>query len=76
MEQLEGRISVEAALKARQRKISLIIIRFDIHVKHIKNILEEAENQAIPIKHATRAEIDRMAKGVTHECILVMIRSQ
>ncbi|MBN2011920.1 RNA methyltransferase [candidate division KSB1 bacterium] len=72
MEQLEGRISVEAALIARQRKISLIVIRAGMHEKNVKFILDEAEAQAIPVKHATREEIDAMAKGVTHGGVIAL----
>ncbi|MDZ7263761.1 MAG: RNA methyltransferase [candidate division KSB1 bacterium] len=72
MDQLEGKICVEAALNARQRKFNLIIIRSGIHPQQIESLLEQATEQHIPIKYATRSEIDTMAKGKTHGGILAL----
>ena len=72
MEQLEGRISVEAALKARQRKFSLIILRAGLHANYIQTILDEADKQAIPIKYCSRLELDTMAHGKTHGGIIAL----
>lgn len=72
MEQLEGKICVEAALKARQRKISLIIIRSGLHEKLIQSILNEAEQQNVSIKYVSRIELDTMAYGKTHGGIIAL----
>lgn len=72
LEQLEGKICVEAALKARQRKISLIIIRSGLHEQQIQPILDEALKQNIALKYATRAELDAMAHGKTHGGIIAL----
>lgn len=72
MEQIEGRICVEAALKARQRKISLLVIRAGLHHKQIALILSEAEQQTIPIKYVSCHEIDALAHGKTHGGIIAI----
>lgn len=72
MEQIEGKICVEAALKARQRKISLLVIREGLHSQQIEAILNEAHQRNIPIKYATREEIDAMAHGKTHGGIIAL----
>ncbi len=72
MEQLEGKICVEAALKARQRKFNLIIIRAGMHVASIQSLLEAATQQHIPVKYVPRAEIDTMARGKTHGGVLAL----
>jgi 23S rRNA (guanosine2251-2'-O)-methyltransferase len=72
LEQLEGKICVAAALKARQRKISLIIIRSGLHEKLIQPILDDAGQQNIALKYATRAELDAMAHGKTHGGIIAL----
>lgn len=72
MEQIEGRICIEAALRARQRKISLLVIRDSLHQKHIATILSEAAQQHIPIKYVSRQEIDTMAHGKTHGGIIAL----
>lgn len=72
MEQIEGRICVESALKARQRKISLLIIRAGLHHKQIELILNEADQQHIPIKHVTHHELDTIAHGKTHGGVIAL----
>ncbi|MDZ7317093.1 MAG: 23S rRNA (guanosine(2251)-2'-O)-methyltransferase RlmB [candidate division KSB1 bacterium] len=66
MELLEGRISIEAALQARRRRFEVIFIREGLHAEKLGSLLAAAEQQAIPIKTLSAAELDAMAKGVTH----------
>ncbi len=72
MEQIEGKICVEAALKARQRKILLLVIREGLHHQQIESILNEASQRNIPVKYAPREEIDAMAHGKTHGGIIAL----
>jgi len=72
VEQIEGKIGVEAALSARQRKISLLVIREGLHPHQIEEILAEARIRNIPIKYASREEIDAMAHGKTHGGIIAL----
>jgi len=72
VEQLEGKICIEAALKARARKISLIIIRSGLHAEQIQPILDEAEQQHIAIKYTSRTELDAMAHGKTHGGVIAL----
>lgn len=72
LEQLEGKICVEAALKARQRKFNLIIIRAGMHARAMESLLQQAAQQHIPVKYVPRAEIDAMARGKTHGGILAL----
>jgi len=72
MEQLEGRICVEAALTARQRKIKLVLIRQGMHEKNIRTILDEATAQQIPIKYADARELDALAHGKTHGGVVAL----
>jgi 23S rRNA (guanosine2251-2'-O)-methyltransferase len=72
LEQLEGKICVAAALQARQRKISLIIIRSGLHERQIQPILDEAEQQKVSLKYASRAELDAMAHGKTHGGVIAL----
>lgn len=72
MELIEGKICVEAALQARQRKISLLVVREGLHRQPIESILRAAEGQHIPIKYVARPEIDAMAHGKTHGGIIAL----
>lgn len=59
-------------MKARQRKISLLVIRAGVHARQIETILNEADQQHIPIKYVCRSEIDAMAHGKTHGGIIAL----
>jgi 23S rRNA (guanosine2251-2'-O)-methyltransferase len=65
-EKLEGRQSILAALKARQRKIELIMVGYGAHQDKIEDVLKTAKEQNIPIKTVSSEEIDSAAKGKTH----------
>jgi 23S rRNA (guanosine2251-2'-O)-methyltransferase len=66
LEQLEGKICVEAALKARRRKIEVVFVRSGMHTEKIQPLLDEAEQQSVPVKFLSAEELDKMAQGVTH----------
>ncbi len=72
MEQIEGRICVDAALKARRRKITLLLIRSGLHLQQFDSILKEAEEQHVPVKYVSAAEIDAMAHGKTHGGVIAL----
>jgi 23S rRNA (guanosine2251-2'-O)-methyltransferase len=72
LEQIEGRICVEAALKARLRKISLLVIRQGLHHKQIESILNEADQQHISIKYVSHREIDALSHGKTHGGVIAL----
>ncbi|MDZ7359779.1 MAG: RNA methyltransferase [candidate division KSB1 bacterium] len=66
MELLEGKQSILPALQARQRKFQLILIRQNLNPVKIRDVLAAAEEQAIPVKYVTAAEIDAMTQGRSH----------
>jgi 23S rRNA (guanosine2251-2'-O)-methyltransferase len=72
MQQLEGRICIEAALRARKRRFRLLLVRQGIHVETIAVILNECEKQGIPVKYCSHEEINRMAHGRTHGGVLAL----
>jgi 23S rRNA (guanosine2251-2'-O)-methyltransferase len=72
MDQLEGKICVEAALQARKRRFQLLIVRQGLHLSAISNILNETEKQNIPVKFLPAEELDRMAFGKSHGGVLAL----
>ncbi len=72
MEVLEGRISVEAALKAHSRRFQMIGLRDGLHDETMPELLQEAEQQGVPIKRLRAEEIDRMACGKTHGGVVAL----
>ena len=72
MEQIEGRICVEAALQAQLRRFHLLILRAGLHPQNIQLILSEAQLQNIPVKYVPRDEIEAMAYGKSHGGIIAL----
>src|SRR3954462_11237998 len=66
MEHLEGRQSVLAALRARQRKFQVILISHGAHVEKFQDVLDLAAQLGVPVKSVDRRELDAMAHGQTH----------
>src|SRR3954466_12284965 len=66
MEHLEGRQSVLAALRARQRKFQVILISHGAHVEKFQDVLDLAGELGVPVKSVDRKELDAMAHGQSH----------
>ncbi|HMB94470.1 MAG TPA: RNA methyltransferase [Tepidisphaeraceae bacterium] len=72
MEQLEGQQSVIAALKARQRKIDVILIRHGIHQSAIGEILDLATAVGAPIRYVDPSELNAIAHGASHGGVIAI----
>src|SRR5215211_5152589 len=66
MEHLEGRQSVLAALRARQRKFQVILISHGAHLEKFQEVLDLANQLGVPVKSVDRRELEAMAHGQTH----------
>lgn len=71
-EQLEGKIGVEAALRAHSRKIFLLVLRNGLHPETAAPLVELAASRQIPVKWVGREELDAMAHGHTHGGVLAL----
>jgi 23S rRNA (guanosine2251-2'-O)-methyltransferase len=72
MEHLEGRLSVLAALNARQRKFEVILINHGAHEEKLRDLLDAAEAQGVPVKRVTSSELDALAHGAMHGGVLAV----
>jgi 23S rRNA (guanosine2251-2'-O)-methyltransferase len=73
MEHLEGRQSVLAALKARQRRINVILLRNGLHSDEgVAEILALAADLTVPVRRVDSRELDALAHGVTHGGVLAV----
>jgi 23S rRNA (guanosine2251-2'-O)-methyltransferase len=72
MEHLEGRQSVLAALRARQRKFQVILIRQGTHEEKIRDVLELAAELAVPIRYVESRELDALAHGSSHGGVVAL----
>ena len=72
MKHLEGKQTILAALAARQRRIEVILIRHDAHEEKIREVIEAAEQHAVPIRRVDSRELDALAHGSTHGGILAI----
>ena len=72
MEHLEGRQSVLAALRARQRKFQVILVSHGAHLDKLQEMLDLAQEMNVPVKHVDRRELDAMAHGATHGGVVAL----
>jgi 23S rRNA (guanosine2251-2'-O)-methyltransferase len=73
MEVLEGRQSVSAALRARQRKFNVILLRHGTHEDSVQEILQLASDLNVPVRYADARELDSLAHGATHGGVLAVV---
>src|SRR4051794_28019969 len=72
MEHLEGRLSVAAALAARQRKFEVILLRHGIHEADVREILDLAASQSVPIRYVDSAQLASMSHGSSHGGVIAV----
>lgn len=72
MPQLEGRISVEAALAARRRRFEVILVAHGTHEDKLGSVRTGAETLGVPVKTVARAELDAMAHGRSHGGVIAV----
>ena len=72
MEHLEGRQSVLAALRARQRRFQVILVRHDAHVEKVQEVLDLAGAMGVPVRRVDARELDALAHGATHGGVLAI----
>jgi 23S rRNA (guanosine2251-2'-O)-methyltransferase len=73
VEYLEGKQSVLAALRARQRRFQVILVRHDAHAEKVQEVLDAAESLSVPIRRVDGRELDSMAHGATHGGVLAVV---
>jgi 23S rRNA (guanosine2251-2'-O)-methyltransferase len=72
VEHVEGRQSVLAALRARQRRFEVVLVRHDAHTEKVQDVLEQAEQMGVPVRRVDGRELDAMAHGSTHGGVLAI----
>ena len=73
MEHVEGRQSVLAALRARQRRFQVILIAQGTHEEKIQDVLDLAVELGVPTRRVDRAELDGLAHGASHGGVLAIV---
>jgi len=66
MEQLEGKISILAAVEARLRKIEVVLISQGAREEKVAELLAACARTGVPVKRIPGADLDRMTHGRTH----------
>lgn len=69
---LEGRQSVLAALKARQRRFEVLLLCHGIHEETVEDIIYAAAEVTLPITYASREQLDAMAHGHSHGGVVLV----
>src|SRR6476620_7076889 len=73
MEHLEGKQSILAALRARQRRFQVILVRHDAHEEKVREVLELAGEMNVPVRRVEGRELDQLAHGATHGGVLAIV---
>lgn len=69
---LEGRVTVEAALQAGRRRISVILLKDGVHEEKLEELLAAAERRKVAVKRVPGAELDGLAHGRSHGGVLAL----
>lgn len=69
---LEGKLSIEAAIKAKSRRISKIYIDKDKDSRRVREFEKWLGRKGLKIKKVDEATIDEMTKGKTHGGIIAI----
>lgn len=72
MQHLEGRQSVLAALRARQRRFEVLLLSHGIHEDSVEDIILAAAEVTLPITYASREQLDSMAHGHSHGGVILV----
>jgi 23S rRNA (guanosine2251-2'-O)-methyltransferase len=72
MDVLEGRICVLAALRARRRAFEEVLVRLGMKDESVREILEAAEAQGIPVRRVREAALEARAHARSHGGILAV----
>jgi 23S rRNA (guanosine2251-2'-O)-methyltransferase len=73
MEHLEGRVSILAALRGRQRKFQVILVRHGLHEENVRDVLDLARELGVPTRAADARELDAMTHGATHGGLVAVV---
>jgi 23S rRNA (guanosine2251-2'-O)-methyltransferase len=69
---LEGRQSILAALRARQRRFEVILIRHGSHAEGIDEVVSLAKEMGVPTRQVDGAEFQSLAHGSSHGGLLAI----
>jgi 23S rRNA (guanosine2251-2'-O)-methyltransferase len=72
LEHLEGRQSVLAALRARQRRFQVVLVRHDAHEQKVRDVIDVAGQLNVPVRRVAPSELDSLAHGATHGGVLAI----
>lgn len=72
IEVLEGRICALAALQAGRRKFEALLIRHGIKDDTVRDLLDAAAAQGVPVRRVREEALDAQAHGKTHGGVLAI----
>jgi len=69
---LEGKIGVLAALRARRRRVRVVLVKRDAADDKVREVIDAAAEVGVPVKPVEGRELDAMAHGQTHGGVLAI----
>ena len=70
---LEGVVSVQAALRARNRPIQAIYVDRERRDPRVRSLLKDAARGDVPVRFLRRSHIDALAQGSSHGGVLASV---
>lgn len=61
-----------AALRARKRRIQVVLVAHGAHVEKLQDVLDLAAQTGVPVKTVDRKELDALAHGATHGGVIAV----
>ncbi|MFT3789455.1 MAG: RNA methyltransferase [Tepidisphaeraceae bacterium] len=69
---LEGVVSVSAALRARVRRVQVVLVKHDAPATRVQEVLDLAAAANIPVRKVDGAELESMSHGSSHGGVLAI----
>jgi 23S rRNA (guanosine2251-2'-O)-methyltransferase len=71
--QIYGVLPVLEALRAGQRPVERITIAEGVHEQRLRELFELARAAGVPVRRASRADVQRMAEGANHQGVVASV---
>jgi 23S rRNA (guanosine2251-2'-O)-methyltransferase len=73
---LEGAQSVASALRARVRRVQVVLVKHDAPLVRVQEVLELAEANGVPVRRVDGAELESMSHGASHGGVLAVCNAK
>jgi 23S rRNA (guanosine2251-2'-O)-methyltransferase len=73
---LEGTVSVASALRARVRRVQVVLVKHDAPLTRVQEVLDLAEANGVAVRRVDGAELEAMSHGASHGGVLAVCNAK